>query len=232
MLDRIRTSLKARGIEDEELAQKLCEYAFIIREENKKYNLTAILDDFGIAEKHFGDSLEALKFIKDAKNVCDVGSGGGLPVVPLALARKDVDFTAVEATGKKCNFLRLVSQNLNIGNLNVENCRIEDFAKGDKRQGFDLVTARAVAPLNTLLEYVSPLVKVGGRALVFKGSSYLEEMEEAEEAVKTFNIKVDTIFNYVLENGEKRVIIIFAKVGSVDDKYPRGGNRPRLKPIV
>ncbi len=232
MKDLIVKALKARGVEDDKLVEKLITFAELIREENKKYNLTAILDDVGMAEKHFGDSLAAVAYIGDAKTICDVGSGGGLPIIPLALARKDLSFTAVEATGKKCNFLKLAAQMLEISNLNIENCRVENFARGGKREGFDLVTARAVAPLNTLLEYVVPLIKIGGRALVYKGASYEQELQAAAGAIKTFNIKVGTIFNYVLENGEKRVIIEFTKVEATDKKYPRSANRPRLKPIV
>ncbi len=231
MLDLITASLDRRGISSVELATSLNSYAELIISENAKYNLTAITDPLGIAEKHFGDSLAGVQFVQDGDDVCDIGSGAGLPVVPLALAKKTAHFTAVEATGKKCRFLELASQTLGIGNLKVKNCRIEDYAREEGRERYDIVTARAVAPLATLLEYVVPLVKVGGKALIYKGANYQEELSLAAKAIEVFGIKIETIFDYVLENGEKRVIIVISKLIKTDLAYPRGANKPRLKPI-
>ncbi len=231
MIDLIKASICRHGVEAEGLEDALLRYANLLIEENEKYNLTAIVDPQGIAEKHFGDSLEGVRFLADGAKICDVGSGGGLPVIPLALAKKSAKFTAVEAAGKKCAFLSMVSQKLGLGNLEVVNSRIEDFGRGVGREAYDVVTARAVAPLVTLLEYVVPLIKVGGKALIYKGASFEEELADAKKAISLLNIKIERIFDYVLENGEKRVIIEITKVKATDIKYPRPQNRPRLKPL-
>ncbi len=231
MLALINRALDRLGIIDEGLAVELNKYAELLISENKKYNLTAIVDPEGVAEKHLADSLAGLAYIPDGARVCDVGSGGGLPIVPLALAQRQACFTAIEATGKKCKFLSLVAQTLNIGNLNVVNSRIEDYARGEGREVYDVVTARAVAPMVTLVEYVAPLIKVGGYALIYKGSNYQQEIIQAQKAMELLNIKIEAIFDYVLENGEKRVIIKISKSKATDIKYPRTGNRPRLKPL-
>lgn len=210
----------------------LYRYAELIKEENKKYNLTAITDDEGMVEKHFRDSLAALDLLPSECRLADVGSGAGLPAVPIAIARSNVEVTAIESVGKKCNFLNLVSRELSLSNLNVQYTRIEDHARTENRESYDVVTARAVAPLNTLLEYVAPLVKRGGRALLFKGKNYNEELELAEGVDEILGLKLKEIVVYDLKNDEKRAIIVYDKISDTDKRFPRGGNKPRINPVA
>ncbi len=217
---------------DENAENLLYGYAELIKEENKKYNLTAITDDEGIVEKHFRDSLFLVDLIPEGAELADVGSGAGLPAIPIAIARPDVEATAIESVGKKCNFLDLVSRELGLGNLNVRYSRIEDYARADGRERFDVVTARAVAPLNTLLEYVAPLVKPGGKALLYKGKNYTEELAAADGAEKILGLELKEIVAYDLKNDEKRYIIVYDKISRTDKRFPRGGNKPRINPVA
>lgn len=231
MIDVLHPVIVEAGLTERE-EKLLLRYAELIQEENKKYNLTAIVDDEGIAEKHFRDSLSALALIPDGCSLVDLGSGAGLPSVPIAIARPGVEVTAVESVGKKCNFLSLVSRELGLGNLKVEYTRIEDLARTDRREGYDVVIARAVAPLNTLLEYAAPLIKVGGSALLFKGKNYAEELSNAEGVAEVLGLKQKEIIVYDLKNDEKRAIIVYKKISKTDKKFPRGGNKPRINPVA
>lgn len=228
----LREKLQAAGIFlDGECLKTLSAFAELLKSENEKYNLTAITDDGEVAVKHFADSLFSLPLIEKGARVADIGSGAGFPAIPLSAARKDLAVTAVESVGKKAEFVRLASEKLKIGNLNVENARIEDFARGAGREAFDCVTARAVAPLATLLEYAVPLLKKGGRFLAYKGKKADEEIKDAETAAKVFHAKIEKVSRFVLENGEERVIIVYVKEAETDARFPRGQNKPRKCPV-
>lgn len=212
-------------------AEKLAAFAEFLKAENEKYNLTAIADDAEIAEKHFADSLAASDLIPENASVADIGSGAGFPAIPLSVTRKDLKITAIESVGKKARFIETASRNLGIGNLNVENIRIEDLAHGAGRSAFDCVTARAVAPLATLLEYAVPLLKTGGIFIAYKGRRADEEVKAAEPAARVFHAKIEKVSRYVLENEEERVIIVYRKKQDTAAVYPRGQNLPRKRPI-
>lgn len=228
----LKEKLSAAGISaDGECVERLAEFAEYLLAENEKYNLTAVEGEAEVAVKHFADSLFALPLIESGATVADIGSGAGIPAIPISLARKDVSVTAVESIGKKADFIKSASLKLNIGNLNVEKTRIEDFGHGAGRAAFDCVTARAVAPLATLLEYAIPLLKTGGKFLAYKGRRAEEEIESAKAAAKVFHAKIEKVSRYVLENGEERVIIVYVKEADTQAQYPRGQNKPRKSPV-
>ncbi len=123
------------NIDDNKLS-KLEEYYEILKEENTKYNLTRIIDKKDVYLKHFYDSLTICKTINiDSKNVCDLGSGAGFPGLVLAIFFQDSKLTLIESNGKKCKFLNLVKEKLNLDNVNVLNVRVEEYAK-DNREVF------------------------------------------------------------------------------------------------
>lgn len=228
LMEKLAASGATVGSDD---AEKLAAFAEFLKTENEKYNLTAIADDAEIAEKHFADSLAASDLIPENASVADIGSGAGFPAIPLAVARKDLKITAIESVGKKARFIETASRNLGIGNLNVENIRIEDLAHGAGRCAFDCVTARAVAPLATLLEYAVPLLKTGGIFIAYKGRRADEEVKAAAPAARVFHAKIEKVSRYVLENEEERVIIVYRKKQDTAAVYPRGQNLPRKRPI-
>lgn len=198
---------------------------------NEKFNLTSIKSDEEIKIKHFQDCIEGIKFFPKNSNVCEIGSGGGFPSIPVMIMREDLKFTLVESVGKKCEFLKHVINKLNL-NAIVINKRAEDIGKDSVlRESFDVVTARAVAKLNTLSEYCIPLIKKGGLFIAYKGSDG-EELNDSLNAIEILGGKVNSVYNYNLYNnlGERNIYII-EKVKQTPQKYPRGNGKERSKPL-
>lgn len=212
-------------------AEKFTAFKNLLQEHNKMYNLTAICDDEGIYYKHFLDSLAGECFFERGAKVVEIGSGGGFPSIPLKIARDDLSFTLVESTGKKCTFLQTCVDNLELSRVNVLNIRAEDGAKNSSlREKFDICCARAVARLNTLVEYCLPYVKVGGKFIAYKGDCD-EEIEEAQNAIKTLGGEIERIERYELENCGKRTLIVIKKVCATPKLYPRGNGKERKSPL-
>lgn len=210
---------------------KFSAFANLLKEHNKMYNLTSICDDEGIYYKHFLDSVAGEEYFCNGADVCEIGSGGGFPSLPLKIIRDDLKFTLVESTGKKCNYLNTVVDNLKLKGVKVVNIRAEDGAR-DKafREKFDVCCARAVARLNTLSEYCLPYVKVGGIFIAYKGDCE-EEITEAENAIKVLGGEIEKVVRYELENCGKRTIVIIKKVCRTPAKYPRGNGKERKQPL-
>lgn len=206
-------------------------FDFLI-EENKKYNLTGITLFEEVLIKHFYDSLTLLKtnLFKPNITVCDIGSGAGFPGIPLKIVNKDLKLTLVESQNKKVSFLRNLVSLLNLKDVEVVNDRAETFAKR-KLETFDIVTARAVAPLNILSELCLPLVKVGGAFLAMKGNNYEAELSDAKNGILILGGKVNKTLNISLplQLGE-RTIIIVNKDKSVKN-YPRPYNQIKKTPL-
>lgn len=207
------------------------EFNEILLEHNEKYNLTSICGERDVLYKHFLDSLYPLHLFGEGARVVEIGSGGGFPSVPLMITRKDLKFTLVESTGKKCRYLGEVVDRLGLNCEQILNIRAEDGGKhGALREKFDIATARAVAKLNTLCEYCLPFVKVGGKFIAYKGDG--EEIEEAENAVKILGGKIEEIFAYELPEGYgKRRAVVIKKIKTTPAFYPRGRGLERKKPL-
>lgn len=221
---------KNYGIEISDLQLKKFEiYYNILTEYNKKFNITAITEKYDVYKKHFIDSILGLEFINNG-NLIDIGSGGGFPAVPLKIMNENLTITLVEAIGKKCEFLKVLIKELGLINISVINDRAETLIKKDNfRESFDYCTARAVAKLNTLLEYCLPFVKIGGSFVSFKGDAE-KEIEEASNAVKILGGKIETVKNYTLDDA-KRSLIVIKKINLTDKKYPRGNGKERKNPL-
>ena len=160
----------------------------------------------------------------------DVGSGGGFPAIPIKIMRPDIDVTLLEATGKKCDFLKIVIEELGLKNIRVVNGRAEDLGKDKNfRECFDICSARAVARLNTLCEYCMPFVKVGGYFVSYKGNAK-EELEESASAIKILGGEVEKADFYSLDDAGRSLIYI-KKVKNTDKKYPRGQGKERKNPL-
>lgn len=196
---------------------------------NEKFNITAITEKDEVYKKHFIDSLLGITMFNKG-TLLDVGSGGGFPAIPLKIMNENLTVTLLEATGKKCEFLKTVIKELGLVNINVENNRAELLAKDDKfREAFDYCTARAVARLNTLCEYCMPFVKVGGEFIAFKGDAD-EEITEAKNAIKTLGGEIKEIKKTSLDDA-KRCFISIKKTSKTPPKYPRGNGKERKNPL-
>lgn len=198
---------------------------------NEKVNLTAITEKDQVFAKHFLDSILPIDEIKQNASVIDIGTGAGFPSLPIKIVRPDVDLTMVDSLNKRINFLNELTQKLNINTKNIH-ARAEDFALKN-REKYDVAVARAVARLNTLVEYLLPVVKIGGIVLAYKATSCEEEINEAKNAIKILGGEYVKTLHYVLPNNQgERNIVVIRKIKETPKQYPRSKNLPKLKPIL
>lgn len=213
---------------DKKLIQ-LEKYYKILIEENKKYNLTSITEEEEVYLKHFYDSITIIKACKlENQSLCDIGTGAGFPGLVLKIIFPGLRVTLVEATEKKCNFLNLVINNLELKDINVINERAEIYSK-NVREKYDIVTSRAVAPLKHLLEYSIPLVKVNGYYIAMK-SDISKEIDNIDIYEKELNIKKEKEIKFYLPiENSLRTLIVYKKLKETNKKYPRKYNEIKKK---
>ncbi len=213
-----------------ELFSKL---AYLLVEQNKTMNLTAITDPDGIAVKHFADSISALsayEFPQGAK-VLDVGTGAGFPSIPLLIARPDLNMTMIDSTAKKLKYVASTVEELGLV-AEVLHTRAEEAGQNKEyRESFDIVCSRAVAALNVLCEYCLPFVKVGGVFLAMKGAKAQEEIADAKNAIKTLGGQIVDEKSFTLSDGGERTIVVIKKISHVPPKYPRVSAQIAKKPL-
>lgn len=206
----------------------------LLIEWNKKYNLTAILEPEEIITKHFIDSLTICDLIKKNSNIIDIGTGAGFPGIPVKIINEQLDITLLDSLNKRINFLENVIDELKLQNTIAIHSRAEDLGKDNKyREQFDYVTSRAVAPLNYLVEYMLPFVKIGGKCICMKGVNIEDELKQSERAVLQLGGKISIIKKIQLpETDFERNIIIIEKIKSTPAKYPRKAGMPKKQPIM
>lgn len=215
---------------DEQQLSSLETYMLLLQEWSKKMNLTSITEEKEVYIKHFYDSLLLSKFVKQNESVGDIGTGAGFPGVPLKIADSSLVVDLIEPTTKRCMFLSEVINNLKLTNINVINKRSEELP--EKKESYDVVTSRAVASLNILLELSIPLLKMNGRMYALKGSSFNEEINAAKNALKELNCKVTDIYEFDLpEDLGHRAIIEITKIKSTPKKYPRVYAKIKKQPL-
>ena len=203
---------------NEDQASKFYSYMNLLVEWNEKMNLTAITEPNEVILKHFVDSLTISKYIDKGASLIDVGTGAGFPGIPLSIAN-EVNVTLLDSLNKRINFLNEVIKELDLENIEAIHSRAEDFGSKE-REKYDIATSRAVASLNVLVEYLLPLVKVGGKCICMKGPHIEEEIENAKKAIK------------ILGGELKRTIIIIKKLKETPAKYPRKAGLPSKEPIM
>ena len=219
---------------NEEQINRLYLYMNLLLEWNEKINLTAIVDPEEIILKHFIDSLTINKYINKNKKLVDVGTGAGFPGIPLGIYRDDLEITLVDSLNKRINFLNIVIEKLGLKNIKTIHSRVEEFGKNKKeRESYDYATARAVANLSVLSEYLIPTVKVDGSCICMKGSNVEEELEQSKNAIKCLGGKIENVETFKLpENDINRNIIIIKKIKNTPAKFPRKPGTPAKEPIV
>ncbi len=223
--------LAAIGVEIEPgEAARLDAYLSHLLETNRKFNLTAVRDEAQAWERHILDSLTLVGPVEGAaaREVADVGSGGGLPGIPLAICLPEVRFTLIEATGKKAAFLRECIQRHGLANVEVVQERAETAGQDHRRfrERFDVVMARAVGPLRVLAELTVPLAKVGGFVFAVKGERAEGELAEARAALHALH----AAHARTIATPTGRIVVL-EKLRKTPRMYPRAPGEPKRRPL-
>jgi 16S rRNA (guanine527-N7)-methyltransferase len=209
---------------------RAAQYLQLLLEANERINLTRITDPSEAAIRHVGDSLTLLPYLPaGSHSLADVGSGGGAPGMVLAIARPDVRVTLIESTQKKAGFLRHAATELQLQNVEVLAQRVEEVARSDRRESFDVVTARALAPMVQLVEWCLPLAKVGGKCLAMKGQKLPQEMASAKQIIPRLGGGMPVIHPVSLRGTEHHVVVELPKSRRSDPRYPRSPGQARPK---
>ncbi len=205
--------------------------------ENKKFNLTAIKGFEEGITKHLVDSLSVLS-LNSAQNrpnlLTDIGSGGGMPGLALAIALPETHVLLVESTKKKANFLDQASARLGLGKrVKVSPERAEVLGQGTQREHMDWVTCRAVGRLPVILELGIPLLKVGGLLFTYKGPKADEELAQAQKAMGLLKVELTEKRELTLPlSQEGRTLLVFKKLEHTHKSYPRANGLPAHEPLV
>lgn len=208
-------------------------YKNLLLEWNEKINLTAITEEDDIILKHFIDSMTILKYIEEYKTIVDVGTGAGFPGIPVKIAKTGIDVTLVDSLNKRLLFLEDVIRNLELKQIKTVHSRAEEFGQNKMyREKFDIATSRAVANLSVLVEYLLPLVKVGGKCICMKGSEIEEELKNSKEAIKILGGEIERVEEFTLPGSDiKRNIVVIKKIKQTSNKYPRKPGVPSKSPL-
>ena len=218
-----------------EQAEKFQAYHRMLTEANARFNLTRVDDDPAEAiDRNYLDCILPISggWFTGAARVVDVGSGAGFPGVPLAICLPETHFILMDSLSKRVEFLNDVISTLHL-NAEAVHLRAEDGARrSEYRERFDIVVARAVAPMNLLAEYLLPFVRVGGRMLAYKGPALAEELAQAQNALDILggSVECDAPVSLPGRDWEHRLAVI-AKIAPTPEKYPRRAGKPEKKPL-
>lgn len=213
------------GLNDERL-DRLLRYARLLAS-YEKANVIGTRDPDRIVLDHVLDSLSCFLYepLKEAGRVADVGSGGGLPGVPISIVGQGLRTTLIESTGKKARFLEYAAEDLALANVEVANARVEEVGRMKEHRGtYDVATCRAVARLSVVAEYCVPLLRVGGQAIAMKGRLEREELDEGGRAADILGAKIGGVRPVAMlpEVGDKRRnLVMIQKIEETPGRYPR-----------
>ena len=203
---------------------------------SQRMNLTAIKAPEQVRTKHYLDSLSCMCVMRDTdmSRVIDVGSGAGFPGLPLKIINPSSAFTLVESVGKKVQFCRHIVELLELEQTAVIQSRAETVGQmAEHRQQYDWAVARAVANLPILVEYLLPLVRIGGAILAMKGDSAPAEAHHAEYAIQVLGGHLRKLVPVILPGVvEERYLVVIDKIAATPPKYPRRTGIPTKRPLL
>lgn len=229
----LEIAARAGALLNPEQDRLLAHYIDLLLEANQRMNLTRITGREAAEVHHVGDALTLLKFIPSGPlRLADVGSGGGVPGIPIAIVRPDVQALLIEATGKKAAFLADVSGRLGLRNIQVVASRAEEAGRSKElRQTCDVVVARAVATMDWLAEWCLPLLKTGGKLLAMKGPKSAQELPAAKHAIGLLGGSTPLIHPADLPGAENHVIVEIRKTHGTPAAFPRPASRAKHRPL-
>ena len=213
--------------------EQFYKYMNILIEWNKFINLTGITEPEEVIKKHFIDSLTVLDKVEKDASIIDVGTGAGFPGIPIKIAFPDTKIVLLDSLNKRIKFLNEVIEKLELQNIETIHGRAEEFGRNkNHREKYDIAIARAVAPLNILLEYLMPFTKVKGKCLCMKGSSSEEEIKNSKNAVEILGGELIKTEDFYIPNTDiKRRIVQINKIKETSNKYPRKAGTPSKEPL-
>jgi 16S rRNA (guanine527-N7)-methyltransferase len=223
---------------DDVAEARFATYRRLMIESAAKFSLTNIRDPDAIDRRHFlsaladAAALEARGLLPAGARIIDIGSGAGLPALPVKIAKPDLDVSLLDANGKRCAFLRAVIEDLGLDRARVIEGRAEALAhEPGLRESFDLVLARAVAPLPVLVELTLPFVRTGGHLAATKGAGAQRELAEARRAIDELGGAASEVVA-VPSEGEPGTLVLVAKARPTPHRYPRRTGVPAKRPLV
>ena len=221
---------------DPEARDRLFAYADLLSR-YEKANVIGTRDFREILQRHVLDSLSCLMFsqLRGTGRLADIGSGGGLPGIPLAVVLPEAEVTLIESVGKKAAFLRYASDELGLANVEVGNARVEDVARvGNRRGTYDICTVRALARLSVIAEYALPLLGNGGHVVAMKGREDADERAEGERAAAVLGGRVGgeiLVPQVACAEQRERRLLLLEKTGETPSAYPRKTGTPARNPL-
>lgn len=215
---------------------KLYSYMRGVLEKNKSINLTSITDEDEFIDKHYIDSLlpVSLAEFQNAEKIIDVGTGGGFPGIPMAIAFPEKKFYLLDSLKKRLTVIDQLCAECGIENVTTVHMRAEDAAQDESyREQFDLCVSRAVAALNVLSELCIPFVKPSGHFLAYKGPGAADEIDSSKNAIRVTGGTLTGVIEFKSSDlNYNHNIVLIRKEKKTPSKYPRKAGTPSRKPIV
>lgn len=231
----LREGARELGMDVGPVLERFAALLVLLQEGNARFNLTALKTEHDIVLKHFVDSLTCLGggHLDGSYEVVDLGTGAGFPTLPLALVRPDLQFTSVDSTRKKVEFVRATAEALGLHNVRPVAGRAETLTRQpEHRDRYDRVVVRAVAALPILAELALPFLRPGGLLVAQKGPISPEELRAGQRAAGELGGRVTGVESFSLPVlGDARTLVVVEKMRDTPARYPRREGVPNQQPL-